>query len=77
MQTYARTFKNFNFFGASDAGRVNSQRLYTLAKVLRVLSKNRLFEFSSTSIYQTSIVCTPFSLNQHTSMLAAGTRLLA
>ncbi len=33
---YARKLKNFNFFGASDARRVNSQRLYTLAKVLRV-----------------------------------------
>ncbi len=44
--------------------------------VTSVLLKNRLFGFSSTSIYQTSIVCTPFSLNQHTSMLAAGTSLL-
>ncbi len=33
---YARKLKNFNFFGASDAKRVNSQRLYALAKVLRV-----------------------------------------
>ncbi len=36
MLTYARKLKNFNFFGACDAGRVNSQHLYTLAKVLRV-----------------------------------------
>ncbi len=33
---YARKLKNFNFFGASDAGRVNSLHLYTLAEVLRV-----------------------------------------
>ncbi len=45
--------------------------------VASVLSKKRLFEFSSTSIYQTSIICTPFSMNQHTNMLAAGIRLLA
>ncbi len=73
------------FFGASDAREVNLQHLYTLAKVLRVfyqcckcfisiarvLSKNRLFEFSFT-IYQTSIVCTPFNMNQHTSVLTVG-----
>ncbi len=29
MLAYARKLKNFNFFGASDARRVNSQRLYT------------------------------------------------
>ncbi len=33
---YAGKLKNFNFFGASDVGLVNLQRLYTLAKVLRV-----------------------------------------
>ncbi len=81
---YERKLKNFNFFGATDAGRVNSQHLYPLAKVLRVsyqfcefLSKNRQFEISATSIYEASIVCTLFSLNQHTSVLAAGIRLLA
>ncbi len=36
MLAYARKLKKFNFFGASDAKRVNSQRLYTLAKALRV-----------------------------------------
>ncbi len=76
--------EKFQLFGASDAGRVNSQRLYTLAKELRVFYqccdcyiKKQTFEFSSTSIYQTSIICTPFSLNQNTTMLAAGTHLLA
>ncbi len=34
--TYAGQLKKFNFFDASDAMRVNSQRLYILAKVLRV-----------------------------------------
>ncbi len=77
MLAYARKLKNFNFFSVSDARQVNLPRLYTLAKVLSVLSKNRLFGFSSTSIYQTSIVRTPFSLSQHTSMLAAGISLLA
>ncbi len=36
---FARKLKNVNFFGASDARRVNLQRLYTLAKVLRVFIK--------------------------------------
>ncbi len=36
MLSCARKLKNFNFFGASDARRVNSQHLYTLGKVLRV-----------------------------------------
>ncbi len=40
--TYARKWKNFNFFGASDARRVTLQGLYTLAKVLRVLSVLRM-----------------------------------
>ncbi len=44
---------------------------------MSVLSKNRQFEFSSTSIYQTSIVCTSFRMNQHTNMLTGGIRLLA
>ncbi len=87
MLAYARKLKIFNFFGA----RVYSQRLYTLVKVLRVsfqcceclisvvsvLSKNRQFEISTTSIYETGILCTLFSSNQHTSMLAAGIHLLA
>ncbi len=33
--------------------------------VASVLSKNKLFQFFSSSIYQTSIVCTPFSMIQH------------
>ncbi len=117
-------FSNFNFFGASDARRVNSQHLYTLVKVLRVFHqccgcfirvadvlsvlrvfnqgcecfisvasvssvlrmfykccecfiKKRLFGFSSTSIYQTSIVCTPFSMNRHINMLAVSIPILA
>ncbi len=36
MLAHKSMLKNFNFFGASDAGQVNSPRLYTLAKVLRV-----------------------------------------
>ncbi len=83
MLSYAMRLKNFNFFGASDAERVNSQRLYTLVKVLRMfyqcyecIIRKQMFEFSSTSIYQTSIVCTLFSLYQHTNMLAAGISLL-
>ncbi len=51
--------------------------VYLSVSVANVLSKNRLLEFFSTSIYQTSIVCIPFSLNQHTSLLAAGAHLLA
>ncbi len=50
------------------------------ASSLRTMRRNRVYEaleFSSTSIYQTSIVCIPFSLNQYTSMLTAGTCLLA
>ncbi len=31
---YARKLKIFNFFGASEAMRINLQRLYTLTKVL-------------------------------------------
>ncbi len=91
VPTCARVLKNFNFFSASDARRMNLQLLYTLAKVLlvfckcyeyfisvaSVLSRNGLFEFSSTTIYQISIVCTPFSMNQHTNMLAVGICLLA
>ncbi len=100
---YIRKLKNFNFLGASDARRVNSQHLYTLAKVLRVfynvlcvLSVLRVFYqycdcFISVAsvltdcfnflllvfiIYQTSILCTPFGMNQHTNLLAAGIRLL-
>ncbi len=43
---HARKLKNFNFFGASIAERMNLQHLYTLAQVLRVfLSKNRRLEF--------------------------------
>ncbi len=75
---YARKLKIFNFFGTSDARRVNSQSLYTLVKVLRVfisaasvLSKNRQFEIFTTSIYETSIIRTLFSLNQHTSIQAS------
>ncbi len=45
--------------------------------VASVLSENRLFEFSSSSIYQASIVYTPFTLNQRISRLAAGISLLA
>ncbi len=42
------------------------------------IKKQIVFEFSSTSIlYQSGIVCSLFSSNPHTSMLAAGTRLLA
>ncbi len=52
----------------------------SVASVLSVLwvfyQKNGLFEFFSTSIYQASIICTSFNLNRHTSMQAAGTRLL-
>ncbi len=33
---YARKLKNFNFLGAGDARWENSQRLYTMAKVLRM-----------------------------------------
>ncbi len=36
MLLYAGTLKNFNFFGASDAERVNLQHVYILVKVLRV-----------------------------------------
>ncbi len=40
MLSYVRKLRNFNFFGASDAERVNLQRLYTLMKVLRVYYQN-------------------------------------
>ncbi len=33
---YAKKLKNVTFFDANDARQVNSQRLYTLAKVLQV-----------------------------------------
>ncbi len=61
MLAYARKLKNVSVFGASDAKCVNSQRLYTLAKVLRVFYQKTDFKFYSTSIYQTSIVCPPFN----------------
>ncbi len=51
--------------------------VYPTESVASVLSKNRLFEISTTGIYETSIICTLFSLNQHTSVLAVGIRLLA
>ncbi len=73
LLVYARKMKNFNFFGASDARRVNSRR----ESVASVLSKKRQVKISNTSSSETSIVCTLFSLNQHTSMLVVGIRLLA
>ncbi len=36
LLVYTRKLKIFNYFGASDAMRMNSQHLYTLAKVLRM-----------------------------------------
>ncbi len=84
MLLYTRKLKKLNFFDASDAERVNSQHFpsESAASVLLVLGvyisfrsvllENRLFEFSSASI-----VWIPFSLNQHTSMPAAGISLLA
>ncbi len=56
---------------------VSYQCCECLISIASVLSKNRHLEISTTSIYETSIVCALFSLNQHTSMLAAGIRLLA
>ncbi len=70
--------KIFNCFGASGAGRVNSQHLYTLMKALGVFyQKTDCLNFLLPSIYQTGIVRTTFGLNQHTSTLAECTRLLA
>ncbi len=75
--------KNFNFFGASDARWVNSQRLHHRESVASVLSVLRQFYKKQTiwnlyfSIYETSIICTLFSLNQHNSVFAEGIRLLA
>ncbi len=42
---YARKLKNFNFLGASDVGRVNSQRLYSLVKMLRMFQKTDCLNF--------------------------------
>ncbi len=70
--------EKFQLFGAIDTMRMNLQRLYTIATVLRVFYLKRdCLNFLILVFYQTSIVYTPFGLNQHTSMRVAGTRLLA
>ncbi len=50
MRASWQTLENFNFFGANDAGQVNSQRLYTLAKVLQVFYVLRVFYQKTVSL---------------------------